>query len=143
MNTIDEVIRELDAIIAKTQQNDNPLGYFAALYRKVTIKVKEGIEAHYFEDGSRMEQLDVVFASRYINAYHAQEKEEPVTKSWKLAFEKGKKYWPTALQHLLVGMNAHINLDLGIAAAEISNGHDIKQLKGDFDKINTILSELE
>jgi len=46
------------------------------------------------------------------------------------------------LQHLLVGMNAHINLDLGIAAAEVSKGHDIDDLKADFNKINEILSSL-
>src|SRR5690606_12551437 len=44
------------------------------------------------------------------------------------------------LQHLLLGMNAHINLDLGIAAAEISTKENIHQLKNDFIKINEILS---
>ena len=39
-------------------------------------------------------------------------------------------------------MNAHINLDLGIAAAEISKNKDINELKNDFDKINEILSSL-
>ncbi|WP_143273614.1 DUF5995 family protein [Aquimarina sp. MAR_2010_214] len=51
-------------------------------------------------------------------------------------------YWPIVLQHLLVGMNAHINLDLGIAAAKVSEGKNIDDLKDDFDKINDILSLL-
>jgi hypothetical protein len=46
------------------------------------------------------------------------------------------------MQHLLMGMNAHINLDLGIVAAEVAPGSDIGGLKNDFDTINRILSEL-
>ena len=42
--TIDEVILQLDDIIARSIREQSRLGYFAALYRKVTIKVKEGIE---------------------------------------------------------------------------------------------------
>ena len=41
-----------------------------------------------------------------------------------------------------MGMNAHINLDLGIAAAEISRGKNIEDLKNDFNKINEVLSDL-
>lgn len=39
-------------------------------------------------------------------------------------------------------MNAHINLDLGIAAAEISDKKNIANLKNDFYKINEFLSSL-
>jgi hypothetical protein len=46
------------------------------------------------------------------------------------------------LQHLLIGMNAHINLDLGIAAAEISKNKNIDDLQDDFMRINEILSSL-
>jgi hypothetical protein len=46
------------------------------------------------------------------------------------------------LQHLLLGMNAHINFDLGIAAAQISNKSNIDSLENDFFKINKILSSL-
>ena len=39
-------------------------------------------------------------------------------------------------------MNAHINLDLGIAAAEVSKNKNIHDLEVDFNKINEILSSL-
>jgi hypothetical protein len=142
IHNIDDVIATLDVIIEESQMNDNPLGYFAALYKKVTMKVKEGIADDYFTDGLRMEKLDVIFASRYIHAYNAYQDNKPVTKSWEKAFNLSHKYWPIVLQHLLIGMNAHINLDLGIAAAEVMKGKDIENLKGDFDKINEILSSL-
>jgi hypothetical protein len=39
-------------------------------------------------------------------------------------------------------MNAHINLDLGIAAAEAAPGDAIHALKTDYDRINDLLQEL-
>lgn len=142
INNIDEVIAALGNIILESESNDDTSGYFAALYRKVTVRVKEGIANNDFEDGARMERLDVAFASRYLDAYFAWKKNEPVSVSWQKAFELSTDYWPIVLQHLLIGMNAHINLDLGIAAAEVSKGNNIDDLQNDFNKINTILSSL-
>lgn len=140
--TIDQVISTLEKIILDSENNQDPLGYFAALYLKVTKKVKEGIEDNFFDDGSRMEKLDVVFANRYLDAYLAYQENETATASWQRAFELPNKYWPIVLQHLLIGMNAHINLDLGIAAAQVMKGKDIEDLEADFNKINDILSSL-
>ena len=39
-------------------------------------------------------------------------------------------------------MNAHINLDLGIAAAQVSPGNQLPQLKPDFDQINAVLASM-
>ena len=141
-NSIDEVIAVLEDIIIESKNNNDPLGYFAVLYQKVTIKVKEGIENNFFDDGPRMEKLDVVFANRYLEAYYSYQNNEAITASWKKTFELSTHYWPIVLQHLLMGMNAHINLDLGIAAAEISRNKKIDDLENDFNKINKILSSL-
>jgi hypothetical protein len=89
-----------------------------------------------------MEKLDIIFASRYLDAYFDHQKKKPITKSWQRTFDISKYFWPIVLQHLLLGMNAHINLDLGIAAAEVSRGKNIGDLQGDFNKINDILSSL-
>lgn len=142
IKTIDDVLAALDRIIEESKENQSPLGYFAALYRKVTQKVKDGIAEGFFEDGPRMEKLDVIFATRYIDAYNEYQSGQKPTVSWIKAFDLSKKYWPIVLQHLLIGMNAHINLDLGIAAAEVMKGKNIEDLKGDFDKINEVLASL-
>jgi hypothetical protein len=142
IETIDEIIILLESIVADSEKNSEPMGYFAALYLKVTIKVKEGIVSGYFNDGLRMEQLDIAFAKRYLDAYYAYRLSQNTTKSWKAAFDLTYSHWPIVLQHLLMGMNAHINLDLGIAAAQISKGKNLADLENDFNKINEILSEL-
>ena len=142
INSIDEVIEALDGIIKQAEDNNDTAGYFAALYRKVTIRVKQGITNNEFENGPRMEKLDMIFASRYLDAYFAWKNNQPITASWKKAFDITTNYWPIVLQHLLIGMNAHINLDLGIAAAQVSVNKNINTLQNDFNKINSILSSL-
>ena len=140
--TIDEVIQQLDEIIDQTYWQKSRLGYFAALYRKVTIEVKKGIKSGFFEDGDRMECFDVIFANRYFDAFDQYQSKRVPTRSWQIAFETSNQLWPIVLQHLLLGMNAHINLDLGIAAAETSPKDAITDLKEDFYKINEILASL-
>lgn len=142
VNTIDEVISSLTEIINKAEQANDPAGYFAALYRKVTIKVKEGIASGYFDDGQRMEQLDVVFAKRYLDAWYNYRNKAQITLSWQKTFDLLTDNKPIVLQHLLMGMNAHINLDLGIATAEVSGEKNIDSLGNDFIRINEILSSL-
>ncbi|CAL2102103.1 conserved protein of unknown function [Tenacibaculum sp. 190130A14a] len=142
IHTIDDVIEILQDIIEESMLTESPLGYFAALYQKVTIKVKEGIQNNFFDDGKRMEKLDIIFAKRYIDAYYHYKQNKTISSSWEKAFGISTNYWYIVLQHLLVGMNAHINLDLGIAAAEVSKNQNINHLKNDFDKINEILSSL-
>ncbi len=139
---INEVIKSLETIIWEADQEHNPLGLFAALYQKVTIRVKEGIENGRFEDGARMERLDVIFANRYLEAYQQYDIGKPVTQSWETAFEVSGAKDLLVIQHLLLGMNAHINLDLGIAAAETMRGDDLNKIKNDFMEINVLLNDL-
>lgn len=140
--TINQVIDHLDLIIQESKAEQNTMGYFAALYRKVTVTVKEKIDAGFFDDNQRMEQLDVIFANRYLQAYTNFKAGQPVTESWQVAFTASKNNNLIVLQHLLVGMNAHINLDLGIASAQITTPETIASLHDDFNKINTILGDL-
>jgi len=142
VNTIDEVIARLTEIIDVSRRENSRQGYFAALYRKVTICVKEGIAAGRFQDGERMELFDVIFANRYLEAYDQYRLGKDPSECWKISFEAATEWRPLILQQLLLGMNAHINLDLGIAAVTVSPGNQLESLKHDFDVINMILSSL-
>src|SRR5687767_8426891 len=120
MNTdaIDQVILRLEAIMEDCIRRKSKAGYFAALYHKVTCAVRDGIVNGDFEDGPRMERLDVLFAGRYLDAWQAWKEKKPVSASWQVAFERLHHKPTLVLQHLLLGINAHINLDLGIATVE-------------------------
>lgn len=140
--SIDEVLEQLDNIIKWAKLNGSTFGYFAALYRKVTLQVKTDIEQGVFDDGERMERLDVLFANRYIDAFYQYRSGQQPSASWSCVFDTKGDYWPIVLQHLLLGMNAHINLDLGIAAAQTSPGDQLPALKNDFSRINQTLASL-
>lgn len=142
MQTIDAVIARLADIIQHCSRTGDRAGYFATLYHRVTVRVKECIALKRFEDGARMERLDVIFANRYLAAYDAWRAGRPLTASWRVAFEAVQDSSPLVLQHLLLGINAHINLDLGIAAAETMKGLPIEGIRKDFYSINAVLSEL-
>ncbi len=138
-STISGVIEQLDAIVIHSVATADRAGYFAALYKRVTIAVAHKINEGYFDDAVRMEKLDVIFANRYLDAYQNYKDGNPCSASWQLAFDTTKSWRPMVIHHLLAGMNAHISLDLGIAAATVSPDTMINDIQNDFNKINAIL----
>lgn len=64
------------------------------------------------------------------------------TDSWKLVFDASEHVWPIALQHLLLGVNTHINVDLGIAAARTAASGELPSTQSDFNRVNQLLFEL-
>ena len=141
-NSIDEVIGFLDSIIGDCRARASRLGYFACLYQKMTKGIRQAIQDSLFEDGARMVKLDVCFANRYLEAYSLYASGRKPTASWQTAFDSAATDKLTVLQHLLLGINAHINLDLGIAAAKISTRDTISGLANDFNKVNEVIGTL-
>ncbi len=139
---IDLVLDRLDAVIEETIRTGSRAGYFAAMYRKVTLAVRDAVITGRFADGDRMARLDRVFAERYLDAYGQWRRSGRPTAAWQAAFDASERWRPILIQHLLVGMNAHINLDLGIAAATVAPGTELTGLRADFDLINDVLTDL-
>ncbi len=142
LHHISEVITRLDEIVHECKTAKNRMGYFAALYKRMTMAVSEGIQQAVFEDGERMNRLDVVFAQYYLDAYEAYKFGRQCSKSWKFTFDCCSTGNLTVIQHILLGVNAHINLDLAVAAATVSGDHDINDLLTDFNKINDVIASL-
>jgi hypothetical protein len=139
--TIDDVINAIEGIIDWSLANESRLGYFAALYKRITIAIKQNLPR--FQDPERMERLDVTFASRYfaaLNAWFWPAQYAPLTQAWRVAFQAAALPDPIIIQHLLAGVNAHIDLDLGIAAAEVSPGAQLPSLESDFTLVNQVLA---
>lgn len=82
--TIDAVLSRLDEIGERARREGSRVGYFAATYRDVTARVKHDIAVGRFEDGPRMERLDVIFAKRYLNALddHRAQRRRAVAGEW-------------------------------------------------------------
>lgn len=145
LTTIDDVLAELDDIVTVTMSENSPLVIFAFVYHRTTARIAEGIREGTFEDPQRMERFDVDFAKRYIEAFWRHRHGKPVPFAWEIAFRAAgniEGQQPTIMQHILLGMNAHINLDLGVTAAEVVPAGQIQALKNDFMIVNTKLEEL-
>src|SRR5207249_9378270 len=90
----------------------------------------------------RMEQLDIVFASRYLDAYNAFHNKMECSSSWQCALTGCSDPSLIVLQQLFLGINTHINLDLAIASAMVAPGDDIHALENDFNRINRVIASL-
>lgn len=140
--TIEEVILHLDEIIKWAKQNKSPIGYFASTYRSMTIAVLDGIKKKKFEDNNRMILLDLDFANRYFEAWENYRSNKKCSNAWFIAFEAAKNKDLLIMQHILLGINAHINLDLGVSAASIMPYRKINALKNDFNTINNVIASI-
>lgn len=142
LTTIEEVIQKLDEIIQWSIQNNSPIGYFASTYRSMTVAVLNGVKNKKFEDGNRMITLDLAFAHRYFEALENYQQQKKCTNAWFTAFEATKNKDLLIMQHILLGINAHINLDLGVSAASIMPYRKVILLKNDFTKINEVVASI-
>jgi hypothetical protein len=142
--TIDQVIERLNGILDDALRQGARIGYFAALYERVTTNVRRALVAgNVFQDNARMERLDVAFADRFLYAWDMHSAGGRPSRSWQAAFAVLDDANPLAVQHLLLGMNAHINLDLGVAAAMVApTPAELQALWPDFKTINQVLSRL-
>lgn len=140
--SIDDVVDELGGIVSWAREAESRAGYFAALYRRVTLEVRDWIREGRFDDEPHVEHLDVVFAERYLQAYRRWRAGDLNTRSWRVAFEVVESWWPIVLQHLLLGINAHINLDLGIAAARTAPSGRLDAIEDDFFRMSRLLGSM-
>lgn len=136
--SINEVLEQLDEIINECIATNNRMGLFAYVYRRTTAEIALEISLGHFEDSQRLEIMDVAFANLYLEAYERYKNNQEISKSWAFAFNNSNESL-SILQHIMLGMNAHINLDLAIATAATMNGKDITAFENDFNKVNDIL----
>ena len=139
---IDAVIIEMDGVIDAARRTGARSGWFSAMYRQTTRAVRDQVAAGRFDDGERMCRFVDRFAARYLGPLAASQDGRPVPRSWRVTFDAAADRDTIILQHLLLGINAHVNLDLAVVAAEICPGTEIATLHDDFMRVNHILGSL-
>jgi hypothetical protein len=143
LSTLDAVVSALDSVIEWSIAASNRLGYFAALYKRITIAVGTAANNGAFQDGPRMDRFDASFANRYFDAlngyFHPNQFPRPA-RSWQKSFDAADRDDLIILQHMLGGVNAHINLDLGITAQNVAPATKLPKLHDDFNTLNAVLA---
>jgi Family of unknown function (DUF5995) len=139
--TIDDVLRNVDQIIKWSIKAESHIGYFAVVYKRVTLAIREAITDGQFDDGDRVARLDVAFAQRYfnaLNAYFYPNEYPDLTLAWEVAFVGDLDGRAIILQHLMSAFNAHITFDLGMACCTIAPD-SLDTLENDFNRVNAVL----
>lgn len=138
--TLDEVIHALSNITELAERRASRIGYFSALYTRVTIAVTKRLREGFFADGPQMERLDVTFANLYLDAVHRHLRGEGgIRTAWRVAFDVAEQAEATLLQHVYLGMNAHLLVDLPIAVALTCPPQKLLSLRVDFLRMNDVV----
>jgi hypothetical protein len=134
------VIERLDGVVAGAVARGSRTAIFPAMYRSVTDSVRTAIHhGGLFADEDRLQHLTVTFAGLYLDAEEAWRSGSEMPRCWRLAFETAESPGRRMiLEDLLLGMNAHINYDLGIATTRVAGGR-LPEVYGDFLLVNEIL----
>jgi hypothetical protein len=139
---IDGVVNRLDAVLAWARGAPSRIGYFAAIYRRVTMTIRDDVKAGDFPRPKLIAHFDDVFAARFFHALQTFRAGGTPTAPWAIAFGASTRDDLSVVQHLLLGINAHIRLDLGVSAALVAPGSALHELRPDFESINQILDGL-
>ncbi|MGI8518729.1 MAG: DUF5995 family protein [Acidimicrobiia bacterium] len=141
--SLEAALARFDRIIETASVERSHLGVFPAMYRTVTGSIRDAVRTGgFFDDDDRTEHMTVVFAEIYFEAYDQYRRSERTSKSWAVAFEAADTPQRLMiLQHLLLGMNAHINLDLGMATVAVAS-QDLGAAHADFFRVNEILCQV-
>jgi hypothetical protein len=113
-------------------------GYFPAMYARVTRVVMDRAANGQFDDRARMARFVDAFAARYLRA-----RSEPASgpRCWRSAFDVDGDGRLLVVQHLFLGINAHVNFDLPITVAGLAGDGPVEPLRPDFLAVNDALEE--
>lgn len=132
--------RTLQALVEVALSAHDAQGYFPAMYARVTRRVLDDAAAGRFADPERMQRFVAGFADRYLRA-HADPAAAP--RCWRAHFDTAGDTSLLVVQHLLLGINAHVNHDLAPTVADLVDaGATLAAVRPDFDAVNDVLAEV-
>lgn len=129
----------VDELRRLAQEADDATGYFAAMYAEVTALVEQRSAKGRFDDPQRMVSFVDGFAGYYTRAVAGR---DGAPRCWRAAFDVAGDPRLLVVQHLLLGMNAHINHDLAQAVVDVADRTgDLAGVRPDFDAVNDVLAD--
>jgi uncharacterized protein DUF5995 len=109
------------------------LGYFPAIYARETYEVGGGAANLGPTVRGQLDELVETFAHRYTGAWR---NEIPRASCWEASWVVGTRDDLLIVQHILLGINAHINFDLPQAVVQVGKaGGSLERLRETFDSV--------
>lgn len=112
------------------------LQFFNKTYFIITKSVYAKFSTGFFSSETTMRDLDINFARYYFDALKMYIDNKPTTPSWEVMFDFCKKDDSLPLIYLALGVNAHVNNDLGMSMYDVVKSEDFKS---DFFKVNPVI----
>ncbi len=140
--SIDGVLQNLAEIIESSRKNRNRAGYFAAFYSRLIVRLRDAVADGGFEDGQRVDRFTIALANRYFEARALFEQGGRPSPAWELALGANRDFWMLVPQHILLSLNAHLNMDLAIVAASTRPPGDLAAFRTDFERIHHNISDV-
>ena len=116
--SVEEVRALLGRYIEAGRDENTADAYFALIYLWETDDIAAAAQTGVFDAPDELRRMIVTFANRYFAARAQFRANQPTSRAWALAFDAARSTSSLVVQHILLAMNAHINVDLGVAAAE-------------------------
>lgn len=120
--TIDDAEAGLSELENELRRRGDRRAVFVTAYLTITREIKGRIQQNWFEDCEWVARYLISFANLYRDALVAYEQGdlEKCPKPWQIAFDTAANGKGLVIQHLLLGVNAHINHDLPLALLEVT-----------------------
>ena len=145
--TVAEVLVRLTSIDADLPTADG-VHVFNRVYLTVTERVDSLLrQGDTFEDDAAMAELDVRFATLWLDAYDAAAAGRRPPSPWRPLFETRHGPGRLPVQYALAGMNAHIEHDLALAVVATCRSRGTSPedatVRHDYEVINQVLARVE
>jgi hypothetical protein len=145
--TIDEVIAAMQGLEKDLPPTDG-VRWFNRLYLDVTLAVRDYCRTGPLKAAPFLQQLDILFANKFFDAYDAAASGGNVPACWAPLFDARHDARVAPLQFAMAGMNAHIGHDLAIGVVETCQALNVTPTDGcpqhvDYNAVNAILGTTE
>ena len=111
---------------------------FNHTYLIITEAVADQLNKEFFNDDLLMEKFDIQFARYYFNALKNYVDNKTTPPAWKILFDLSKQNKTYQFIYMALGVNAHVNNDLGQSLYDIIS---VESYKKDFDKVNKVIQQ--
>jgi hypothetical protein len=146
---LDDLLAVMTAHLERFDRSRDHRAAFLRVYRRMTAEAKERLTEPFFLDPAWVERVAMRFAWYYFDALDRFERGNSPPPAWTYAFTVAVRKRGFLLQDILLGMNAHINNDLPLVAAEVLRDERDEtsvfrtvRRRFDHDQINRVLHEV-
>ena len=119
----DPTVDKMLSLIAAWEEAADQRSVFLRCYSMMTINMLEALPGGRFQDATWVDRLLHRFADYYFIALEAYEQApRSAPQVWQMTHDSSREEGVSALQRMLLGVNAHINYDLVFTLVDVLEG---------------------